>query len=128
MSGNIQYELQLQFLGLITGAGLMLSYDVLRVFRIFIPHHYIWVGIEDMIYWIYAALVTYTLLYRLNDGGIRGYVVAAALVGMIAYDRLISHFFLKILENSYKMLQKKLKYLRMKLSRHKKRRTGKAGD
>lgn len=128
MSGNIQYELQLQFMGLITGAGLMLSYDILRVFRIFIPHHFIWMGIEDLIYWVYAAFVTYTLLYRLNDGEIRGYVVAAALVGMIAYDRLISRFFLKILENSYKMLQNKLKYLRMKLGRHKKQRMDKAGD
>ncbi|PNV62425.1 spore cortex biosynthesis protein YabQ [Clostridium sp. chh4-2] len=128
MSGNIQFELQFQIMGLITGAGLMLSYDVLRVLRIFIPHHFVWIGIEDMIYWIYAALVTYTLLYRLNDGGIRGYVVAAALVGMIAYDRLISRFFLKILENGYNMLQNKLKYFKMKLSRHKKQRTDKAGD
>lgn len=128
MSANIRYELQLQIMGLLTGAGLMMSYDVLRVFRIFIPHHYVWTGIEDMIYWIYAALVTYTLLYRFNDGVIRGYVVAAAFIGMVAYDRLISRFFLKILENGYKALKNKVNYLRMKLSRHKKQRSGKAGD
>ena len=68
MSGNIQFELQFQIMGLITGAGLMLSYDVLRVLRIFIPHHFVWIGIEDMIYWIYAALP----FKRRRDSGIRG--------------------------------------------------------
>lgn len=128
MSANIRYELHLQIMGFLTGAGLMASYDVLRALRILIPHSSIVAGIEDLFYWIYAALMTYALLYRLNDGVVRGYVVAAAFIGMVLYDRIVSRFFLKILENSYKFLKNWMKYLKMKLSRHKKKRPDRLGD
>ena len=51
----------------------MMTYDFLRILRIFIPHLPVIMGVEDMVYWVYASLVTFSLLYEQNDGGLRGY-------------------------------------------------------
>ena len=73
MSGRIQYEVWLMALSLVTGAWLMLAYDTLRVFRLVIRHGSFWMGVEDFIYWLYAGLVTFILLYEQNDGVFRAY-------------------------------------------------------
>lgn len=118
MSINIQYEVKLICLSFFTGAGLMLIYDILRAVRIIIPHHPIWTGVEDMIYWIYASISTFLLLYGQNDGSLRGYVIAGVFAGMIIYNGLISRFFLKL-------LKKIVKYIKMKLCKRFRRRTKK---
>lgn len=107
MSAHIVYEVKLLLYSLLTGAGLMMTYDLFRIFRIFIPHSSLVVGIEDMIYWIYAALLGFSLLYEQNDGGLRGYVIAGIFLGMLFYDRLISRFFLKALKKFQKYLKMK---------------------
>lgn len=112
MSGTINYEVRLLVMSFLTGVGFLVVYDCLRVFRLLCPHNYIAVGIEDMLYWVYAALMTFGLLYRENDGDIRAYAVVAAFMGMILYQQLISRYFLKC-------LKKFLKYLRMKTDKHK---------
>ena len=115
MSVHIVYEVKLLLYSFFTGAGLMMTYDLLRIFRIFIPHTYVFTGIEDMIYWVYAALVTFSLLYEQNDGGLRGYVIAGIFLGMFLYDRLGSRFFLKSLKNLQKYLKMKVhKWIRPK--------------
>ncbi|MGC6173536.1 spore cortex biosynthesis protein YabQ [Lacrimispora sp. 38-1] len=115
MSVHIVYEVKLLLYSFFTGAGLMMTYDLLRIFRIFIPHTYVFTGIEDMIYWVYAALVTFSLLYEQNDGGLRGYVIAGIFLGMFLYDRLVSRFFLKSLKNLQKYLKMKVhKWIRPK--------------
>ncbi|WP_077612609.1 spore cortex biosynthesis protein YabQ [Clostridium sp. Marseille-P2415] len=108
MSVHIVYEVKLLLYSFLTGAGLMMTYDLLRIFRIFIPHSYAFIGIEDMIYWIYAALITFSLLYEQNDGELRGYVITGVFMGMFLYDRMISRFFLKFLKNFRKYLKIKM--------------------
>lgn len=108
MSVHIVYEVKLLLYSFLTGAGLMMTYDLFRIFRIFIPHSSVVIGIEDMVYWIYAALVTFSLLYEQNDGGLRGYVIIGVFLGMFLYDRLISSFFLKSLKKFWKYLKIKL--------------------
>lgn len=107
MSVHIIYEVRLLIYSFFTGAGLMMTYDLLRAFRIFVPHQPVWMGLEDMAYWVYASLVTFSLLYEQNDGGLRGYVIVGIFIGMALYDRLVSRFFLKLLKKVWK-------YLRMK--------------
>ncbi|MEY8354311.1 spore cortex biosynthesis protein YabQ [Lachnospiraceae bacterium 54-53] len=117
MSVHIVYEVKLLLYSFLTGAGLMMTYDLLRISRIFIPHSSVFIGIEDMIYWIYAALITFSLLYAQNDGGLRGYVIAGVFAGMFLYDRLVSRFFIKL-------LKKFQKYLKMKMSKSIRRKNG----
>jgi hypothetical protein len=98
MSVHIIYEVKLMLYSFLTGAALMITYDFFRISRIFIPHSYVFIGIEDMIYWVYAALVTFSLLYEQNDGGLRGYAIAGVFIGMFLYDRMVSRHLMKFLK------------------------------
>lgn len=126
MSVRIQYEGWLIVLSLVTGAWLMLAYDTLRVFRLIIRHSSFWTGAEDFLYWLYAGLVTFILLYEQNDGVFRVYVIIGVFGGMILYDRLISRFFFKCLKKlgkCFKMIIKK-----NQSTEEKRQDTGRAGE
>ena len=98
MSVHIVYEVRLLLYSFATGAGLMMTYDFLRILRIFIPHLPVIMGVEDMVYWVYASLVTFSLLYEQNDGSFRFYAVAGVFLGMAAYDRFVSRIFFRCLK------------------------------
>ena len=89
MSSRIQYEAWLMVLSLVTGGWLMLAYDTLRVFRLVIRHGPFWTGVEDFLYWLYAGLVTFILLYEQNDGVFRAYV-------MQSFDVSLGNFFFAV--------------------------------
>lgn len=97
MSESIRYELQLVMMSVTTGFVLMAVYDCLRIFRLMIKHNMIWTGIEDVIYWMYATVVTFSLLYQQSDGMIRSYIIVSVLFGMISFNRFISKQLLKLL-------------------------------
>ncbi len=109
MSSDIQVEARLLVMSILTGAGLMALYDVLRVFRLLIRHGWIWTGVEDFIYWAFSGFVTFYLLYMENDGALRFYVIGSILLAMIIYDRLLSSNFLKLLKKAKKWIKMKLK-------------------
>ena len=107
MNDGLLYELTITGMSFVTGVGLMVVYDLLRFLRLVIPHKPLWTGAEDFCFWIYAGVMTFGLLYEMNEGVIRGYAVAVVLLGMLLYDRICSRFWLKVLKNVRK-------YFRMK--------------
>ena len=108
MSPNILMEARLLALSVLTGAGLMAFYDVLRIFRLVIRHGWLWVGVEDLIYWVVAGFTVFFLLYQENDGAIRWYVIGTVLLTMIVYDRCCSVFLLKWLKKTGRCFRMKL--------------------
>ncbi len=99
MSLYIQEEAGLAALSFALGILLMISYDLLRLFRLLIPHGSLWTGLEDFFYWIYCAVMTFSLLFYENDGVLRGYVIVSAFLGMFLYDRLVSQSVFAVLKN-----------------------------
>jgi len=91
-------EARLLLLSMAAGAGLMAVYDVFRFLRLVLPHSWLMVGLEDVLYWIFAGFAVFYLLYRENDGGLRFYVVGTVFLAMVCYDRICSSFFLKLLK------------------------------
>ena len=85
----------------------MASYDFLRLFRFFVPHGRLWTGIEDFFYWIYAAVMTFLLLFYENSGIVRAYIIACVFFGMIFYDKIISR-------NVFQLLKKLKKWYKIK--------------
>ena len=83
---------ELLFLGssVLVGMGLFFIYDILRIFRRILPHGNIWIGVEDFLYWIIFTGVVFVLLYRENDGMVRGFAFGGLLVGMACYYLLLS--------------------------------------
>lgn len=100
MSQNILIEARLLGASVLTGAFLMLVYDLLRILRMIIPHGWAAVGVEDLLYWCMAGLATFYLLYRENDGSLRLFMIGTVLLSMTVYDRCFSRFFLKLLKKA----------------------------
>lgn len=95
VSTEIIKEADVLFISLITGMMLLLVYDQIRIFRRLIPHGTLWVGIEDMLFWIASALVLFAMLYRENSGYIRGFAIGGVLLGMLIYNVLLSRLVVK---------------------------------
>lgn len=115
MSAYIQGEAALAAHSLLLGLLLMVSYDFLRLFRLLIPHKSLATGLEDFVYWIFSALMTFTLLFRENDGILRGYVIVCVFCGMFLYDRIVS-------QNVFGLLKNAGRWIKIKKSRWKVRR------
>ena len=96
MSMQIRYEAWLLLLSLLVGGWLML------VLRLMIKHSSFVRGIEDFLFWIFAGIVTFMLLYEQNDGGLRLYAIVGVLVGMVLYDRIVSRFLFAVLKKAGK--------------------------
>lgn len=90
MSPGILKELQFFGLAVLRGALILVLYDVLRIFRRIVPHGIWAVALEDVLYWIGTALLIFQLLYRENDGAVRGYALVAVAVGMLLYHQTVS--------------------------------------
>ncbi len=100
MSPDILMEVRLLILSMLTGIGLMALYDGLRIVRILIRHRWVWIGVEDLVYWIISGLAVFYLLYRENSGMIRWYVIGCVFLAMVVYDRCVSVFLLKWLKKA----------------------------
>ncbi len=83
---------ELGFFGraVLRGILLLAIYDLVRIFRRVVPHGSIVIAVEDVIYWVGTALLVFQLLYRENDGVVRGYALLAVAVGMLLYHQTIS--------------------------------------
>lgn len=99
MSHYIQLEAELVLHSFLLGLIFMISYDFLRLFRLFIPHGNLWTGLEDFLYWLYCAAMTFSLLFWENDGILRGYVIACVFLGMYLYDKIVSRRIFELLKN-----------------------------
>ena len=67
----------------------------------------------------YVSLSVFSLFYRQNDGILRSYVIIAVLLGMLAYDRMISRNMLKVLQKMLERIKinnQKRKKFRKKIS------------
>ena len=90
MSTYIYAEAELIRHSFFLGVVLMISYDLLRLFRLLLPHNSFCVGVEDLLYWLYNGIMTFRLLFLEHDGVFRGYVIIGVFAGMILYDRIVS--------------------------------------
>ena len=83
---------ELMFFGLavLRGMLILVIYDGIRIFRRVLPHGVWRVALEDVLYWFLSALLIFQLIYRENDGALRGYALAAVAVGMFVYHQTVS--------------------------------------
>lgn len=97
------------------GMGLVLVYDLFRIFRRLIPHGNIWIGMEDVCYWIFCTVAVFLLLYQKNDGMMRAFCFFGIALGGVIYAFLLSRFVVKISVNILgtilKFLGKILKFI-----------------
>ncbi len=94
-------ELRILLVSFLLGIGLTLCYDLMRLGRRVLRRGWLWTGIEDVLFWLLAALLFAVMCLRENDGNVRWYMIAAAVAG--SYLCLILE---KIAINVYKIVTK----------------------
>lgn len=109
VSGSIQNEMMLFGSAVLLGAALMLLYDVIRICRRILPRGIILVSIEDVIYWIVFGVAVFILLYRENDGAVRGFIVGGIAAGLFLYYQLFGRWLMKWMGILIRSLKKRLK-------------------
>ena len=117
MSQVILGELRAAGVAFLMGAVISIVYDLLRIFRRVISHGNFWIGVEDLIFWMWTAVWTFSVLYRENDGNLRMYTMLFMAVGMILYHVTISEPAVevlgKILKRIFRIILYPLKLLKI---------------
>ncbi|HEY5587071.1 MAG TPA: spore cortex biosynthesis protein YabQ [Ruminiclostridium sp.] len=72
------------------GAIVAFLYDILRIKRRAIKTSIIIVSLEDIIYWLVAAVLLFITVYKINSGEMRGYIFIGNVIGVILYEELLS--------------------------------------
>lgn len=96
VSETIGHEAVLFGISILVGAGLFLFYDSLRIFRRILPHGNIAIGVEDFFYWLVCTGTVFVMLYRENDGRVRGFALLGLGIGMLLYYLLLSRYIISI--------------------------------
>ncbi len=91
---------ELQKLGLMVGFGVAMAviYDVFRILRRIIPHNFVAVGAEDLIFWICLSIPAFCFVLHINDGVFRLYFVFGILLGIFVYRETLSRLIIFITE------------------------------
>lgn len=72
------------------GMAVAFVYDIFRITRKTIRTSNLITQLEDLIYWILAALLMFGVVYAINEGEIRGYVFLGIAIGAVLYGLLLS--------------------------------------
>ncbi|HEX3021730.1 MAG TPA: spore cortex biosynthesis protein YabQ [Lachnospiraceae bacterium] len=103
MSEVINLEVQFFLTSILYGIFILIVYDILRIFRRIIPHKAFFVALEDILFWLATSIVIFQMIYRKNNGTIRGFAIVGMLLGMIVYNQSLSPLMVKGMTRIIKM-------------------------
>ena len=89
VSEGIHQELIFLLISVALGEGLIILYDVC--------------------YWVVCALLVFGMVFRTNDGLVRGFSIGGILLGMLFYNHFVSPFFVKYLSLFFRKIMVILK-------------------
>lgn len=78
---EIGEELIIFLVSVVTGIMLRLIYQSISCFRQLISHSRLAMGVEDMVFWLGAALYVFVQIYHTSDGSIRWYFILGLVFG-----------------------------------------------
>lgn len=114
MSDSVMVELYIFCMSIMLGIIMSFVYDIIRVFRKVITRGTVIVAIEDIVVMFVAAIITFNMIYKNNNGIIRSYIIIGILLGITLYLVSISRFIVNIPSKYIRMvLQKLLKAFKM---------------
>jgi spore cortex biosynthesis protein YabQ len=99
MNDAIMIELHFFGTSILWGALILVFYDVLRIIRRIIIHNGFFVALEDLLYWVICSLLIFHMMYKQNNGIIRGFAILAMLLGMIIYRGTLSDLLVETISN-----------------------------
>lgn len=91
MSERIIHEFYFFLMSVFYGMLIFFLYDCIRIVRRIIPHIGFLVGLEDIIFWVISGIMMFQMMYKQNNGIIRGFVIVGISIGMVIYLHLFSN-------------------------------------
>lgn len=95
MSTFIHHELLLLIRAAVTGAVLLLCYDLLKALRMVVVHSAKMIGVQDLLYWLCCTFFVFAQIYRMNEGILRFFIFIGYLAGAWFCHWTISPFFVR---------------------------------
>ncbi len=83
------------FCTIISGMAIALAYDIFRIFRKAVKTSSAVTYVQDLLYWLIAAAIMFLTVYYSNDGQLRAYLFAGAIIGVILYALLLSNIIMR---------------------------------
>lgn len=117
MSEVIVRDFVLLLYSMAAGAGFAFVYDILRLFRRICRHGRIWVDMEDILFWTICFFASFYLLYYVNYGVIRFFLVFGAGIGMLLYDRTVGRVFVKGGYHLFCLIMFPIRFVKNRLTR-----------
>ena len=80
---------------ILAGATAAFLYDILRIKRRAIKTSVILVNLEDILFWLAAAVLLFLTVYKSNSGQMRGFIFIGNVIGVMLYESLLSNIIIK---------------------------------
>lgn len=117
MSMSIVIELQFFFISILWGVILLVLYDVLRIFRRIIRHSGLVVAVEDLLFWVASSVLIFAMMFRENDGIIRGFAIMGTTIGMVLYNYILSDYIVNAVTRMIFYLVRPIVYILRKIKK-----------
>lgn len=98
-------------LSVLGGIAAGVLFDLFRTFRRLVKSGAVWVGVQDLLFWLLAACAAFFFLYQYNDGQPRWYIFCGILLGATLYHLLVRDFVVRFLSASAIYLGRILCYI-----------------
>ena len=122
MVSSVYWEWSLLLQAIKLGVKLTFIYDGIRMFRILIKHKDIFVSAEDIIFWMYVAIVIFDMQLKQSNGMFRGFCILGMLLGMYLYSKLLGECLVAMAEKGITLFKRRLtgivKMFKIKLCKH----------
>lgn len=106
MSSHIISENIFLLYALLMGVFVTFVYDLIRILRRVIPHHWFFVSIEDILFWLSCGITVFLLMQRESNGMLRWFAVLGALSGMLLYRQCLGKYLVEILSRFFIRVKK----------------------
>lgn len=115
MNHAITIELQFFLISILWGAMVLLGYDVLRIIRRLIKHNGFFMAVEDLLFWVITSVFIFAMIYRENNGIIRGFSVMGMAIGMVLYHYILSDMIVSLITKFIFTLLRPLRFVLKKI-------------
>lgn len=103
----IRSELLIFAVSLCFGAGIIVSYGIAELLRLFLGVGKVLRVLSELIYWTVAAILAFLLQFHLNNGVLRLYSVVGAAVGLLVFHLFTGKLFSWLGERAKKSVRKR---------------------
>ena len=104
MDISVSSQIYIFICALLCGALISFVFDIFRIFRKMVKTSPLIVGLQDIIFWLIAAMLLFSYIFMTNNGELRLFEFAGVFVGAFIYFLTLSKIVISLSINFIKFL------------------------